>query len=155
MTTPGSDQPVLATIAAFAGLFFGGGAVGDWLARTLAPGSWVAEAVSVFALPLAFAMGLQAWYGLALLGLVPHLVRLVLRPGTPARMKRPVSLPGAWVFLPLSVSFGAIAGVVAGLASPTHPVWIVAPIYLSVGTVHGVVAWRLARRGILMPPETV
>ena len=146
---------MLPTIAAFVGLFLGPAAVGDGLARTLAPGSWVAEAASVFALPLAFAMGLQAWYGLALLGLIPHLARLVFRPGTPVRTRRPVSLPGAWVFLPLSVAFGAIAGVVAGLASPTHPVWIVAPIYLAVGSLHGAVACRLARRGILMPPETV
>ena len=54
------DQPRFAvTAAAFVGLFLGSAAVGSGLARMLAPGSWLAEAVSFFALPVAFATGLQ------------------------------------------------------------------------------------------------
>jgi hypothetical protein len=45
--------------------------------------------------------------------------------------------------------------VVAGLASSTQPAWLVMLVYWLVGTVHGVVAWRLARSGVLMAPESV
>jgi hypothetical protein len=44
---------------------------------------------------------------------------------------------------------------VAGLASPTQPAWLVALVYWLVGTAHGVLGWRLARRGVLLPPESI
>jgi hypothetical protein len=44
---------------------------------------------------------------------------------------------------------------VVGLASSTHPAWLVALVYWLVGTGHGALAWRLARRGVLMPPESI
>ena len=51
----------LAVIAAFVGLFLGGAALGGALAEAFAPGSWIASVAGFFALPLAFAAGLQAW----------------------------------------------------------------------------------------------
>ena len=64
----------LAVLAAFAGLFLGGAAIGGALAGVYAPDSWIASVAGFFALPLAFAVGLQAWYGLALLSLIPRLL---------------------------------------------------------------------------------
>jgi hypothetical protein len=152
-----TDRPrVVATAVAFVGLFLGSAAVGSGLARILAPGSWLAEAVSFFALPLAFAAGLQLWYGLALFSLVPRLVRAFLRSdgAAPVPTSSPTTaLVGSWVFLPMSSGLGAVAGLVVGLASPTQSLWIVFPVYWLVGTLHGALAWRLARAGILMPPE--
>ena len=152
-----TDRPrVVATAVAFVGLFLGSAAVGSGLARVLAPGSWLAEAVSFFALPVAFAMGLQLWYGLALFGLVPRLVRTLLRSdgaGPVSTLQPPAALAGSWVFLPTSSGLGAVAGLVVGVASPTQSLWTVLPVYWLVGTLHGVLAWRLARAGVLMPPE--
>jgi hypothetical protein len=56
----------LAMLAAFLGLFLGGAGLGGALAAVFTPGSWIAAVAGFFALPLAFAGGLQAWYGLAL-----------------------------------------------------------------------------------------
>ncbi|CAN5891022.1 hypothetical protein BH24GEM1_BH24GEM1_13280 [soil metagenome] len=33
--------------------------------------------------------------------------------------------------------------------------WLVALVYWLVGTVYGLVAWQLARRGFLLPPESL
>jgi hypothetical protein len=139
-------------------LFLGGAAAGLGLAGALAPGSWVAQGVSLFALPVAFAASLQTWYGLALLSLVPRLLGW-LRGSTgvpPRNLGLPtLEVPGSFVFLPISSGVGAVAGVVVGLVSSTHPAWLVALVYWLVGTVHGVLGWRLARRGFLLPPESL
>jgi hypothetical protein len=125
----GSPAPV-ATISALLGLFLGGAAAGVGLAGTLASDSWLAETVSFFALPVAFAAGLQAWYGLALLSLVARLLRWLSGSSPPPAGGRRVSpgLSGSLVFLPLSSGAGAGAGLLA---------------------------WRLARRGVLLPPESI
>lgn len=146
----------VAALAMF-GLFLGGGGIGLWLADVLAPGSRAAQAVSFFALPLAFAAGLQLWYGLALLSVVPRLLgfgRSRPRPRPSGSAVRP-DLPGSVVFVPLSSGIAAIAGIVVGLLSPTEAAWLVALVYWLAGTAHGLVAWRLARRGVLLPPESV
>jgi hypothetical protein len=148
----------LAVVAAFVGLFLGGGAIGGALAAAFAPGSWVAAVAGFFALPLAFAVGLQAWYGLALLSLIPRLIGMVrgIRPSPASRgQPRGAGIPGSFVFLPFGSVAGAVAGMVVGLASSTHPAWLVTLLYWLVGTAHGALAWRLARSGVLMPPESI
>ena len=142
----------LAVAVSFVALFLGGAVVGLELANALAPGSWTANAVSFFALPLAFATSLQAWYGFAVLGIISRLLRGRLRPA--GRPSASASLAGSWVFLPISVVWSAGAGLIAGLVSPTQPLWLVTPIYGLVGTMYGLLAWRLARAGFLLPPET-
>jgi hypothetical protein len=152
------SRATVAIISALLGLFLGGGAAGIGLARALAPDSWVAETVSFFALPVAFAAGLQAWYGLALFSLIPRVLRWLSGPhASPAgvRLTRPVQLPGSFVFLPLSSGAGTVAGIVVGLVSSTYPVWFVVLVYWLVGTIHGLLAWRLAHRGVLLPPESI
>lgn len=148
----------LAIIAAFVGLFLGGAAIGGALADVYAPGSWIAAVAGFFALPLAFAVGLQAWYGLALLSLIPRLlgrVRGVQAQRAPSGQTPGAGIPGSFVFLPLGSVAGAAAGIVVGLASSTHPAWLVALVYWLVGTGHGALAWRLARGGVLIPPESI
>lgn len=151
---PGSPSP-LPTIAAFLGLFLGGAVIGVELAEELAPGSWIAQIVSFFALPFAFATGLQAWYGLALFSLIPRLVRWLVAGRPPGQALETPRIPGSFVFVPISSAAGGAAGLVVGLASRTHPSWLIVVAYWLLGTIHGVVAWRLARRGVLLPPENV
>ena len=139
-------------VLSYLALFLGAGALGGFLSRGLAPGSWPAEAVGFFALPVAFAVGLQLWFGLALLSVIPVLLRR--RPGI-----LPVSprggLFGGFVFVPLSSVAGALGGVVTGMLSRTQSFWWVALLWWGVGTLHGLLAWRLARTGFLVPPESM
>jgi hypothetical protein len=144
-------KTALPMVAALVGLFFGGAAAGDWLAQTLAPGSWLAEAAGFFALPVAFALSLQAWYGLALFGMLARL----LTGRTASAPRRPVPLPGSVVFLIFSSLMGGSTGVLVGILSSTLPVWMVGLAFWALGTVHGLAGWRLARAGVFMPPDSV
>lgn len=136
-------------VAALVVLFLGGAAAGDWLAQTLAPGSWLAEAAGFFALPVAFALSLQAWYGLALFGMLARLLT-----GRVAATRRPAApLPGSLVFLIVSSIMGGTTGMLVGILSSTQPVWIVGLAFWVLGTLHGLVGWRLARAGVLVPPD--
>jgi len=146
------ERPTALVVLAYVALFLGAGALGGFLSRGLAPGSWPAEVVGFFALPVAFAVGLQLWCGLALLSVIPVLLRR--RPRV-----RPVSprggLFGGFVFVPLSFVAGALAGAVTGMLSRTQPFWWVALLWWGVGILHGLMAWRLARTGYLVPPESI
>ena len=146
----------LPTIGALLGLFLGGAAIGVGLARFFAPHSWLADLVSFFALPVAFTAGLQAWYGLALLGLMFRLLRRPVSGVHPATVPSPSPRQpsGSFVFLPLSSGTGALAGLLVGLMSPTSRLWLVLLVYWLVGTVYGLLAWRLAQKGVLLPPES-
>jgi hypothetical protein len=143
----------LALIAALLALFPGSAALGAGLAEWLAPGSWVAQIAGFFALPLAFAAGLQMWIGVAIFGAI---VRLLIRGRSAAAMERTgASLPGSFVFFPLSSGAGLLAGVVVGLV-PAAESWPGAvAVFWLVGTLHGWVAWRLARSGVLVPPDSM
>jgi hypothetical protein len=146
----------LSVAITFFGLFLGGAATGLCLARLLAPGSWLAEGIGAFALPVAFAVSLQAWFGLALLSVIPKLIGFLIA-GTDRR-PRPLArapIPGAMVFVPVASAIGAVVGLAVGWLSTTHSVWVVAPVYWLTGTLYGLLAWRLARAGFLMPPESV
>ena len=145
-------RPTALVVLSYLALFLGAAAVGGFLARSLAPGSWLAEVVGFSALPVAFAIGLQLWFGLALLSVIPRLLRR--RPGIrPAAPN--AGLFGGFVFVPLSSVAGALAGVAIGMLSRIHPVWWVALLWWGVGTLHGLLVWRLARTGYLMPPESL
>lgn len=149
-------RSALPLIGALLGLFLGGGALGGFLAAVFAPGSWVAAAVSFFALPVAFAAAMQAWYGLALLGALVRLLGMRRRLGPSD--DRPVprrALPGAFVFVPFSSAAGAAAGLVVGLASTEYSGWLAGVLWWLVGTAHGLLGWRLAKSGVLLPPESI
>ncbi len=153
-----TDRGTLPLILALLVLFLGSAAIGVALARTFAPGSFLAEAVSFFALPVAFALGLKVWFGLALAGAAVQLMRMRRRDGlqteTPGAGRRS-PLVGSFVFLPLSSGAGAVAGIIVAIVSTRGSGWLVWLTYWSVGTLHGLVSWRLARAGVLMPPESV
>jgi hypothetical protein len=145
-------RPTLLIVLSYLGLFLGAGGLGGLLARSLAPGSWQAEVAGFFALPVAFAVGLQLWFGLALLSVIP----LLLGRGRRGRPVSPgTSLFGGFVFLPLSSLAGVLAGGTTGLLSRSHSFWWVLLLWWGVGTLHGLLAWRLARAGYLMPPESL
>lgn len=140
-------------LLALAVLFLGSGGLGLLLAGIFAPGSWLASVVGLFALPVAFALSMQWWFGLALLGAVVRLVRRGgARPGPQARTE---PLPGSFIFLPVSATMGLAAGMVIGFLSPTHSIGVVTGLYWAIGIVHGAAGWRLARAGVLMPPESI
>jgi hypothetical protein len=144
----------LVLFATVAVLFLGGAVAGISLAGTFAPGSWVAMGVGFFALPLAFASGLQAWMGLALgLGLVRLVRGRRARSGAATVGKD--RLPGGFVFVPFSSAAGLVAGIMSGICSAIHGVVLVTLIYWTVGTLHGLAAWAAVRAGWLMPPEQV
>jgi hypothetical protein len=145
-------RPTALVALSYVVLLLGAAGLGVYLARSLAPGSWPAEVVGFFALPLAFAIGLQLWFGLALLSVIPRLLGRGrgIRPAS-----RPASLFGGFVFLPLSSLAGALAGVAIGILSRSHAFWWVALLWWGVGTLHGLLAWRLARTGYLAPPESM
>jgi hypothetical protein len=148
-------------IASLVVLFLGGGVIGVTLAELFAPGSWIASFVGLFALPLAFGVGLQLWYGFALLSLIPRLIgRLRGAPAVAVSTAKQATsatpaIPGGFVFLPVSSGAGFVAGAVTGVLSPTHSAWLVLLAYWAVGTTHGVLSWQLARRGYLVPPESI
>jgi hypothetical protein len=142
-----SHSPVALTIGLL-GLFLGGAAAGVGVAGILAPDSWLAETVSFITLPLAFAAGLQAWYGLALFSLIPRLLGWVRGSSAPAAGVQQASrrqLPGSFVFLPLSSGAGVLTGIHVGLVSSAYPVWFIVLVYWLMGTVHGLLAWRSSR----------
>ena len=145
-----------ALIVALLVLFPGSGGAGVMLAPYLAPGSWVAEAVGLFALPLAFVWGLQLWIGAALLGAVVHLLLGRRR----AVRDRPASgemliLPGSIVFLPLSSAAGLLAGTIIALLPATWSALASIAVFWAIGTVHGLAAWQLAKRGVLVLPDSM
>lgn len=133
-------------------LFLGSGVVGVTLAEFFAPESWLASVAGLFALPLAFGLSMQWWFGLALIGAVVRLVRNGPRPQSETRSE---PLPGSFVFLPVSSAMGLAAGIVVGILSPTYSAGVVILVYWTLGTLHGFAGWRLARAGILMPPESI
>jgi hypothetical protein len=147
------EPSALALITALVGLFLGSGIAGDLLARALAPGSFVAEVAGAFALPVAFAVSLQLWYGFALFTILPRVVGLLLGHRPAAGQRQVVSLPGAFLFLPCSVAAGVCAGMIVGLFATSFALAFLA--FTTAGIVHGWIGWSLASRGVLIPPESV
>jgi hypothetical protein len=146
MTNP-QERPIRLMLSIL-GAFGSGPFLGIGLARLLAPGSFVAESIGMFAFPLAFIVGLQAWLGLAIFAAIVGLGRRLLskqpwRWTTPGVVGVP---PGSFVFVPLSVGAGLLAGLVVGLVSDTHAL-------LTVGRRCGSILWRcgLAARTIGVP----
>lgn len=152
-----TDRGPLPLILALLVLFPGGAVIGVALARTFAPGSFLADVVSFFALPVAFAFGLKAWFGLALAGAAVRVLGMRRGGAGQGQTGRAdaTPLPGSVVFLPLSSGAGAAAGIVVAILSTPGSGWLAWLTYWTVGTLHGLVSWRLARAGVLMPPESV
>jgi hypothetical protein len=156
MATPAGSTPggALALLAALAALFPGSAAIGVTLAEWLAPGSWVAQAAGFFALPIAFVTGLQMWIGVAIFSAIARLA-FGRRFASPAAAGTRASVPGSFVFLPLSSGAGLLAGLIVGLVPAAESAMGACAVFWLAGTLHGWIAWRLARSGVLVPPESV
>jgi hypothetical protein len=135
------------------GVFGSGPLLGIGLARLLAPGSFVAESIGMFAFPLAFVVGLQAWLGFAIFAAVAGFGRRLLSKKLAQHTGPSAAPPGSFVFVPLSVGAGLLAGIVVGLVSETHALMTSVLLYVAAGIVYGSVVWQLARSGYLPFPE--
>jgi hypothetical protein len=144
----GSDWLALALLL---GLLFGGAAAGQAVARALAPGSVVAEWIGFFMLPLALALGLQLWLGLWLLLALIGLARRPQRWSSALeRSPRARSARGAWVFVPVAVGIGGMAGVLMAVTAAAPAALLVCPL---AGLLYGLTTWSLARSGWLRLPK--
>jgi hypothetical protein len=157
MTNRRAPRSALLIVAALAVALFGGAALGLGLAQLMAPRSILADIVSFFVFPLAFALGWQAWIGLAIALSLPRLFRRLRRPEEPAvepeEVRAPVdALPGAGIFVPIATGMGLAAGVLVGLVS-TWPLQAVLVAYTLSGLGYGLVLWGLANAGFLLWPE--
>jgi hypothetical protein len=152
--SPRSPILVLAALT----LAIGGGVVlGVGLAHALAPRSTLANIVSTFLFPLAFALGWQAWIGLAIALSLPRLFRRFRRLESPdvepdADRAPAAVLPGAGIFVPIATGMGLAGGLLVGLVS-TWPLPAVLVIYTSGGLGYGLVLWWLADAGFFLVPE--
>jgi hypothetical protein len=137
------------------GAFGSGPLLGIGLARLLASGSFLAESIGMFAFPLAFVVGLQAWLGFAIFAAVAGFGRRLFskQPAQHTRPSATAAPPGSFVFVPLSVGAGLLAGLVVGLVSETHALMTSVLLYVAAGTFYGGVVWQLARSGYLPFPE--
>ena len=144
-------------------LVAGGAGVGALLARVAGDGSTGALTAGAVTLPIALGIGVGAWGGLAKAWIVAKLWGALRRPEIAQDPKAAIAaqfaelrdggpLPGAWVFLPVSLGVGAVGGFVVALASGGGVVGATA-VYALAGGVFGVVTTRLARRGRILPGE--
>ena len=147
-----TDRPSWLVALSLVVAFGAGPILGMWLAHVLAPGSMVADATGMFAFPLAFAAGLQAWLGFAIFSAVLHLFRRRARQTLPTR--GPDVPPGSFVFVPLCITAGLVAGLVVGWMSDTQTMLTSLMAHVSVGALYGAAVWRLARSGYLPFPDT-
>ena len=144
------EPPVWRQVAALIVLFLGGGVAGATLAERLAPGSIVAAAAGLFALPLTFAVGLQLWLGTGLLLAIVHRLRGRRFTRKPGERLIPA---GAFVFVPLAVAFNGAAGLVVAVAGSSIGWLATLLLYPALGALYGAACWRLARAGYLPFPN--
>ncbi|MGE0820820.1 MAG: hypothetical protein AB7G75_00135 [Candidatus Binatia bacterium] len=138
--------------------FLTGPLLGLFLAYTLAPDSNVAEILSFLGFSAILIVGMYAWLGVAVLILIPRLLRrLVFRGSTSApdavlsdQRELP---PGALAFVIVGSLAGLAVGVPIGFFLSTLPFLLVVTIYWVTGTLFGAGLWLLARTGLLPFPE--
>jgi hypothetical protein len=138
-------------IVVMAILFLGGGVAGLGIARSVAPGSFVAEFFGTFALPLSFGIGMQHWLGLAL---VIEAWRTIRRGGRRAVDAAEVRIPpGSIAFVPVSVVLVGGAGLPIALFGTSIGALATIALYLALGLFYGITCWLYARNGYLPFPQ--
>jgi len=157
MTGRRAPRPTILIVLALAVALFGGAALGLGLAHVMAPRSIVADIVGFFVFPLAFALGWQAWIGLAIALSLPRLFRRLRRREDPEvepdeDRAQAAELPGAGVFVPIAMGMGLGCGVLVGVVS-TWPLPAVLVAYTFGGLAYGLMLWWLANAGFLLWPE--
>jgi hypothetical protein len=161
----GTIRQIASALALLGALFFGGIAVGMAIALTVGGGSTGAIAVGFVALPLAFGLALGAWRALLGAWVIAALAKSALRSGGDEERFRDemmgamggvrgggsVVLPGTWVFIPITLLVGAVAGLLmAVVAEGSGGVAGVLLFGASAGL--GLLMRRLARTGRLLIP---
>jgi hypothetical protein len=132
-------------------LFLGGGVAGLGIARSVAPGSVAAEFFGMFAFPLSFGIGVQAWLGMAL---VTEAWRTIRRGFGPAATTGEVRIPpGSFAFVPISVLLVGGAGLLIAIFGSSLGVFATIALYLTLGLFYGVACWLYARNGYLPFPQ--
>ena len=136
--------------------FASGPLLGLLLSRVLAPGSELAEVVSIFAFPSGYFVALLAWLGFGVLAVALGTLRSLLRgrkPGSSEPGSGDVIVPpGAGAFVIFGSLFAAGAGVIAAASSERSALLVMAT-YLAAGLGYGWALRALAYRGYLPFPE--
>jgi len=136
-------------VGALAALFLGGGALGVALSRYLVPGSILAQFIGLFTFPVPFVIGLQAWLGLAIgVAMWRTAVRGPAIPGE-ARTETPA---GSFAFVPVSVAFVGVIGLVMGMFGSSLGILATLGLYVLLGFGYGTACWLAARSGYLPFP---
>lgn len=145
-----NDQnPWIPALTLFLNLI-GGGLAGGWLGGAMAPETVFAVAASALMMPASLLVGLFLWMGTASLTLPFSILRgiHVWARKEPAPSAQTVP-PGAFIFIPVSTIFCAMAGMAAGFAGNAWSVPLTLTFYIFVGLAYGVCLWRLAEIGYL------
>ena len=139
-------KPLLAALNAFT-LFLGGGLIGALLAGWVAPGSGVAAAVSLLALPGAFMLSLLLWQGFTFFVAILRLLRYRRRVDKGTSVFEALARK-AWILVPVPVIFCSFAGIVVGIVGDTGFIKTVF-LYVLLGSVYGWICYALGRTGRL------
>ena len=147
MTAPVS---VWVQVSVLALLFLGGGAAGLGISRSLAPESWAAQFVGLFSLSFPFAIGMNAWLGLAI---TTELWRTIAGRRRPAGDARAAIPPGSFAFVPTCVLLVGLAGVLIAILGSSLGALATIALYVILGLFYGVACWLYARNGYLPFPQ--
>ena len=145
--------PAWLSLLLYLGLFFGGGGLGIWVARMVAPDSNLAVFVSFLALPAGFMFGIFGWAGAA----IPAAIRILLRRRAAQPIEksdsRLIIVPGSFAFVPAALVTCVPAGVLVGILSPSPGFAGTLLLYVGLGLMFGCACWMLARAGYLQFPR--
>jgi hypothetical protein len=163
---PDAAPSHLPTAATFVAIPLVGVAAGLLLAIVAAPGSEAAAVVAAITLPLAYGLSLMAWRAMLGVWLAALLGRSALRSrGDEQRFRDETirsfaairaaglgSLPFTWIFVPVGLATGFVAGsALIILSGGTQG--SVAALLLLAATGQGIVLRRMARAGRLPLPD--
>jgi hypothetical protein len=148
-------------IALLVALLFGGMGLGIYLADILAPDSPIAMLVGVLMLPLCLGLGMTSRLGVASAAVRSRLRKAGLwaergfaeavghgMDDPPGR-----ALPGAHVFVPVSVTISIVGGILIALSPSSIGFFLVLAVTALAGLVYGVLLWWLAEAGLLPFPK--
>jgi hypothetical protein len=145
--------PAWLSLLLYLGLFFGGGGLGIWVARWVAPDSNLAEFVSFLVLPAGFMFGIFGWAGAAIPAAIRRLLRRRAAQPIEKSDSKPIIVPGSFAFVPAALVTCVPAGMLVGVLSPDLGFVRVLLLYAGLGLGFGIVCWLLARAGYLQFPR--
>lgn len=150
-----AERAPLTALGIVLGLFFGGGALGLWVAGQLAPSSPLASLLSFLALPAAFMLGFVLWAGASLPAAWRRLraLRRAKAGGVSVDLPPITVPPGSFAFVPAGLVLNSAVGLLVGMLSSNASFLATWALYALIGAAYGFVCWRLAKRGRLAFPN--